>query len=121
MQTVTELQSFRRAADAAGMTVRDIERLVLFLAANPDAGDEIKGTGGCRKLRFALDASARGKSGGVRVITFFTGRAMPVFLITVFAKNQKVTLSAAECNGLKDLTEQIVRAYKVRSEAKHRE
>jgi hypothetical protein len=38
------------------------------MAAKPDAGDEIRGTGGARKIRFA--AKGKGKSGGVRVITF---------------------------------------------------
>ena len=121
MHTVTELHSFSRAADTAGMSPRDVERLVHLLATNPDAGEEIRGTGGCRKLRFALERSARGKSGGVRVITFFTGLAMPVFLITVFAKNQKVTLSQAECNGLRDLTDQIVRSYNGRRQAMGKE
>jgi hypothetical protein len=35
------------------------------LVARPDAGDLIKGSGGIRKLRWALPG--RGKSGGVRV------------------------------------------------------
>jgi hypothetical protein len=42
MQSVSELNSFRKAAKAAGMSEEDIEDLVDYLAANPDAGDEIE-------------------------------------------------------------------------------
>ncbi len=37
---------------------------------------------------------------------------MPVFLLTVFAKNEKATLSKAEKNGLRTLTTRIVDAYR---------
>ncbi len=42
--------------------------LVSLLAANPVAGDEMPGTGGCRKLRVA--GRGKGKSGGYRTIKF---------------------------------------------------
>jgi hypothetical protein len=60
MQTVAELPSFIR--QAAELFSED-ERLELidFLAANPLSGDEIPGTGGVRKLRFA--ASGKGNAG----------------------------------------------------------
>ncbi len=57
MHTVCELQSFRRAADAAGMSESEIDELIEILALDPLAGDEMKGTVGCRKLRL----SGRGK------------------------------------------------------------
>lgn len=37
-----------------------------FLASNPEAGEIVPGSGGCRKVRWARGAS--GKRGGVRVI-----------------------------------------------------
>ncbi|MBU4530160.1 MAG: type II toxin-antitoxin system RelE/ParE family toxin [Hoeflea sp.] len=111
LHTVTELGAFNRAAKAAGMSALDVEDLVTYLAENPDAGDEIQGTGGCRKLRFSIRGNTKGKSGGVRTITLFSGPDLPVFLITVFAKNQKVTLTKAERNSLKKLSDQIVREY----------
>jgi hypothetical protein len=57
--------------------------IVTTLAANPTAGVEIPGTGGARKLRFA--GRGKGKSGGYRVITFYSGVGVPVFLLNVFA------------------------------------
>jgi hypothetical protein len=111
MHTVSELKTFRRSAEASGMSESDIEDLVNHLAANPEAGDPIEGTGGCRKLRFAIRGNNKGKSGGVRTITLFSGESMPVFLVTVFGKSQRVNLSKAERNGLKKLSEQIVQEY----------
>lgn len=64
-------------------------------------GDPIPGTGGCRKFRFA--GRGKGKSGGYRIITFFSGRTIPVFPITVFGKSEKSNLSRAEQNKLKSV------------------
>ncbi|MCV0352772.1 MAG: type II toxin-antitoxin system RelE/ParE family toxin [Nitratireductor sp.] len=111
MQTVAELMSFRRAAEEAGMSDDDIQDLIAYLANNPDAGDEISGTGGCRKVRFRIRGNNKGKSGGVRTITLFSGDDLPVFLLTVFGKSQKVSLSKAERNGLKKISDQIVDEY----------
>jgi hypothetical protein len=55
------------------------------------AGDEIPGTGGCRKLRVA--GRGKGKSCGYRTITFYSGESMPVFLLTVFSKGERSDLS----------------------------
>src|SRR5262245_44930631 len=52
----------------------------------------MEGTGGVRKVRFVV--GGRGKSGGVRVVYYFHNEAMPVYLLTVFAKNEKANLSA---------------------------
>ena len=114
MHTVSELQSFRRAAIHAGMSETDIEKLIGFLAANPEAGEEIVGTGGCRKVRFAIEGNNKGKSHGVRTITLFSGDIMPIFLITVFGKSQKASLSASEKKALKAVADQITKEYSTR-------
>lgn len=111
MQTVCELNAFRKSALACGMSNEDISDLIAYLAENPDAGEEMQGTGGCRKLRFSIRGNNKGKSGGVRAITFYTGQALPVFLISVFGKSQKISLTKKEANALKALTRQIVQAY----------
>jgi hypothetical protein len=77
MHAVAELHAFRRAAASAGMSDGEIDALVEFIAMNPTAGDEMPGTGGCRKLRVA--ASGHGKRGGYRTITFFSGEDFPYF------------------------------------------
>lgn len=111
MHTVTELKSFRKAAEAAGMSNEDIEALINHLSENPDDGDIMQGTGGCRKLRWSIPGNNKGKSGGVRTITLFSGDNLPVFLLTAFGKGQKVNLSKAERNELKKVADRIVQEY----------
>jgi hypothetical protein len=85
------------------------QAVVDLLTANPEIGDVIQGTGGARKVRFAVDG--RGKSGGARVIYFFHNEGMPVFLLAVYTKNQKANLSAADKNAMQKLCKAIVATY----------
>jgi hypothetical protein len=45
-------------------------------------------------------------------VTFFSGDSLPVFLLTVFAKNERANLTKAERNGLGALTKQPVAVYR---------
>jgi hypothetical protein len=110
MHAVCETHAFRRAAFKAGMSEDDIFALVSYLAENPNAGDIIRGTGGCRKLRWA--GRSKGKSGGYRTITFYSGAMMPVYLVTVFGKGERANLSDAECNGLRALTKALAAEHR---------
>ena len=110
MHSIAQTHAFARAADDAGMTADEIDALIDLLANDPMAGDEISGTGGCRKLRFA--APGKGKRGGYRVITFYSGEMLPVFLLTVFKKGEQENLSKAQRNSLQKITKEIVAAYK---------
>ncbi len=89
MQTMIETPPYLAQARAAGLIAGELAEIVDFIAANPRAGDLIVGTGGCRKLRWAK--AGKGKSGGVRVISYFGGETLPVFLLAAFAKGQKDT------------------------------
>ena len=74
--------------------VADLNRIILKrLNIIPRDFDLIVGTGGCRKVR--LPGKGKGKSGGYRLITLLVvdGR---VFLLMVYAKGRKVTLTHAE-------------------------
>jgi hypothetical protein len=79
--------------------------VVNMIAADPQAGDLIQGTGGLRKVRIPL--KGRGKRGGGRVITFFHDADMPVFLITVYAKNVQGDLDPKQRKAAKGLTDAI--------------
>jgi hypothetical protein len=84
--------------------------LVNYLADNPTAGDLIEGTGGVRKLRWAMEG--RGKRGGARVIYFFHNVSMPLFLITAYAKNVRADLSQAERNDFRQMTKALIAGYR---------
>jgi hypothetical protein len=84
--------------------------LVDYLAYNPMAGDLIPGTGGVRKLRWALDG--RGKRGGARVIYFHHDVGMPLFVLTAYAKNERADLSQQDRNDFRQLTGLLVETFK---------
>lgn len=98
--TVVELAHYIRKAEAL-LSVEERKTAVNYLAAHPEAGVLLQGTGGIRKLRWAT--GSRGKSGGVRLVYYYYDENMPLFMITVFAKNEKANLSKAERNDLAKL------------------
>ncbi len=109
MHTIVETPIFIRSAKNVGASDEELDAIKLFLAQNPEAGEEIRGTGGARKLRFA--ARGKGKSGGYRVITFYSGETIPVFLLDIYAKGEKVDLTQHEKNLLKKLLMDLVETY----------
>jgi hypothetical protein len=110
VHTISQLRTFDIAARESGMSEQEIDDLITYLSANPKAGDEMVGTGGCRKVRVA--GRGKGKSGGYRTVTFFSGDSMPVYLITVFSKGERSNLTAAECKALKEITKKIVSEHR---------
>ena len=57
-----------------------------FLLKYPEAGKVVPGSGGVRKLRWAV--SGKGKSGGVRVIYYFKKQDDEIWLLTIFSKRE---------------------------------
>jgi mRNA-degrading endonuclease RelE of RelBE toxin-antitoxin system len=111
MQTVVETRSY--LADAERLFSPDERKAIVDrLAAEPTCGVVIPGSGGIRKVRFGF--GARGKSGGARIIYLFSGESLPVFVLAVFAKNEKSNLSAAERNALAKMVTEMIESYRRR-------
>lgn len=109
MQTVAETTAYLRRAERL-LTAPERSDIVAYLAAHPKAGDLIEGTGGIRKLRWAR--AGMGKSGGVRIIYYVHSEAIPLYLLTVFAKNERANLSRSERNDLSGLVEILVNYWR---------
>ena len=109
MQGVVETKAYIAAAKDAGMSEEEMQAVVDAVAAKPQAGVVMPGCGGARKLRVAREGS--GKSGGYRVITYYGGRDIPVFLLTVFGKHERANLSGAERNALAALTKRLRNSF----------
>ena len=109
--TVVETPAFLRDS-AAALTEREQSEIVSFLAANPEAGDIMPETGGARKLRWR--AQGRGKRGGARAIYYYHDQSLPLFLLNVFAKNEKANLTRAERNEIKELLPRLIAGYRRR-------
>ncbi|MEY4250174.1 MAG: hypothetical protein RJA87_1807 [Pseudomonadota bacterium] len=93
MQTVAETPTFMRQTEKL-FSEQEKRELIDFLAAHPLAGDEIPGTGGVRKVRFA--ASGRGKRGGARVIYYYLDETIPLYALLAYAKTSKGDMTPAE-------------------------
>ena len=92
------------------LTSDERQALVSHLSLNPTAGDVMQRTGGARKLRWGT--GGKGKSGGVRVVYSYHGRTIPVFLLALFAKNEKINLSESEKRELRVVLSQLADEYR---------
>jgi DNA-binding transcriptional regulator YiaG len=79
---VAETPIFRRYAVEV-WSEAERSGFISFIAANPESGDAIRGSGGCRKVRWST--SGQGKSGGARVI-YFNANDGTVWLLIVYKK-----------------------------------
>jgi hypothetical protein len=108
VQTVVETPTYLALSNKL-FSEEDRADIVALVAADPQCGDVIRGTGGFRKVRVAR--KGMGKSGGARVVYIWRNERFPVFLITVFPKNQKENLSMAERNALRKRADVIFETY----------
>ena len=80
---------------------QDAERqeFINWIAATPDAGDLIVGTGGLRKVRWSRQGM--GKRGGVRVVTYEVRSDGVVWLLIGYTKAKFDNLPTDFLNALK--------------------
>ena len=109
VETVVETPGYLALARKL-FSEKEMADIVSLVAVDPKVGDVMEGTGGFRKLRVARQGT--GKSGGARVVYIFRNTKYPLFLITVFAKNEKGNLSKAERNALRKRADQIFESYR---------
>jgi hypothetical protein len=99
---IIETSAFTRRVQAL---LRDEEYRLLQarLAAQPDAGAVIKGSGGLRKLRWSV--GAQGKRGGVRVIYYWSKPRYRVLMLLIYSKSERDDLTADQLKVLRRLVE----------------
>lgn len=102
--TVVETQVFVRYA-AEVWSDAERQEFINFIAANPEAGDIIPGSGGCRKVRWSR--SGMGKRSGARVI-YFLAPAGTVWLLIVYSKAKFDDLPASFVAQLKEGVEDAI-------------
>jgi len=86
VQTVVETPTYLSAAEKL-FSEDERADIVLTVAADPECGEVMKGTGGFRKFRVAR--GGKGKSGGARVIYIQRDNTVPVFLIGKYRFRRK--------------------------------
>ena len=75
------------------------------LVENPERGDILKGGGGIRKLRHALPG--RGQSGGVRAIYYWIKDDHQIYMLLIYPKSKKDTLTDQETALLRELVKEL--------------
>ena len=98
MQTVIETGIFTSKASKVWVP-SDYEEFIIYIAANPRAGEVVTGSGGVRKIRWSR--GNRGKSGGVRIVYFNSSRDV-IWLLTLYSKNERETIPAHELKRIKE-------------------
>jgi hypothetical protein len=76
--------------------------LQVYLLRYPDSGKIVSGSGGVRKLRWAV--RGKGKSGGIRVIYYWKVSDDEIWLLTIYGKSERETIPA---HILKKIAEEI--------------
>ena len=105
LTTITELPEYIKRAEAL-LTEQERKAVIDYLAEHPKAGDLMEGTGGIRKLRWSR--GSKGKSGGVRAIYYYHDERIPLYLLTLFGKNERANLSKSDRNALSNLVSILV-------------
>ncbi len=99
--TVVEHAHYLRKAKKL-LTSGQMEEIAIVVAANPQVGEIMRGTGGFRKFRYA-GAKNKGKSGGMRVIHLFVANEGEIHIIDIFEKAEKENLTKEERNELAEI------------------
>lgn len=103
--SVIELAGYRRRAGEL-LTRAEQEAVVDLVAYEPDCGDLVPGTGGLRKVR--VGRGGMGKRGGARVVYYYHDERVPIFLLALYAKNEKGDLTSAEKKEFTALVKEMV-------------
>lgn len=74
------------------LTDDEYAALQAHLIQDPESGEVVPGSGGVRKLRWAV--AGRGKRGGVRVIYFSRAAKGVIWMLTIYAKNEAESIPA---------------------------
>jgi hypothetical protein len=102
------------------LTEDEYRRLQNRLAAAPEHGDVIPGTGGFRKLRWTDTRRGKGRRGGLRVIYYYFPGEQQIWLITLYDKDEASDLTPKERQALKSAIENELRARQAAKLAKQR-
>jgi mRNA-degrading endonuclease RelE of RelBE toxin-antitoxin system len=91
-------ERFSRAAKALKKRYRSFEQdlglLIESLEKQPVQGIEIRPN--CYKIRIAISSKGKGKSAGARVITYIEVQDKKVFMLLIYDKSDRVSITDAE-------------------------
>lgn len=85
------------------LSEEDYRKLQNEIVLNPEKGKLIRGSGGLRKIRWAIPG--KGKSGGVRIIYYWAKPQEIILMLLIYSKKEQDDLSNEQLKILKSLVE----------------
>ena len=102
MYTIIETPTFKNDVDKI-WSEDERGEFFTWLAANPEMGDVIPGSGGCRKVRWSKRGI--GKRGGVRVIYYAKLANGEIWLLVIYSKSVKENIPAHILKSIREVIE----------------
>lgn len=90
------------------------------LAAEPELGDVIPGTGGFRKLRWPDLRRGKGSRGGLRIIYYYFQGGQQIWFMTLYGKDEASDLTQKEKQALKSAIEAELKARQIADMARQK-
>lgn len=100
---IVETSIFTRQVQAL-LTDEEYRDLQTALVNRPQLGSVIPGSGGLRKMRWAL--RGKGKRGGVRVIYYWPVSQEQLLMLFIYPKNEQDDLTATQVKVLRTIVEE---------------
>lgn len=100
LHAVAETDAYLARCRSLGLTAQERATIVDQIAADPAAGDMVRGSGGVRKVRY-------GGSGGYRIMVAYLGADVPVYLLSILSKGQQANFTAKQIATMYDLTKAL--------------
>lgn len=97
LHAVAETDAYLARCRSLGLTAQERAAIVDQVAADPVAGDMVRGSGGVRKVRY-------GGSGGYRIMIAYLGADVPVYLLSILSKGQQANFTAKQITAMYELT-----------------
>ena len=88
------------------MSEKEREAVVELVAAS--SGNRRPHSGNRRSRKVRIPLAGRGKRGGARVVYYYYDATLPIYLLLVYAKNERDDLSSAQKVVLQRLAKAIV-------------
>jgi hypothetical protein len=100
---IIETSIFTRQVDEL-LGEEEYRSLQTELVNRPDAGPVIQGSGGLRKVRWAI--KGHGKSGGVRVIYYWAVSPEQLLMLYIYSKVERADLTRGQLAILRKVVEE---------------
>ena len=99
MFTVVQTPTFVRLSEGL-WSAEERAGFITFIAANPDVGGVVPGSGGLRKVRWGR--AGRGKRGGVRVIDYNRLTSGEIWLLLAYGESRQDNIPAHVLRQIKE-------------------